>query len=84
MNAGIADAMNLSWMLAGVLHGWAMPGILAAYEAQRLPITEQVSHYAMKTALSLARARAEVPAAIEYVGPEGDAGGRSSAGLSMS
>jgi 2-polyprenyl-6-methoxyphenol hydroxylase-like FAD-dependent oxidoreductase len=73
MNAGIADAMNLSWMLAGVLHGWAMPGILAAYEAERLPITEQVSHYAMKTALSLARARAEVPAAIEDVGPEGDA-----------
>ena len=26
MNAGIADAMNLSWMLAGVLHGWADPG----------------------------------------------------------
>ena len=29
MNAGIADAMNLSWMLAGVLHGWADPAILA-------------------------------------------------------
>ena len=26
MNAGIADAMNLSWMLAGVLHGWADAG----------------------------------------------------------
>ena len=25
MNAGIADAMNLSWMLAGVLQGWAAP-----------------------------------------------------------
>ena len=23
MNAGIADAMNLSWMLAGVIKGWA-------------------------------------------------------------
>ena len=29
MNAGIADAMNLSWMLAGVLKGWADPAILA-------------------------------------------------------
>ncbi len=28
MNAGIADAMNLSWMLAGVLDGWADPAIL--------------------------------------------------------
>jgi 2-polyprenyl-6-methoxyphenol hydroxylase-like FAD-dependent oxidoreductase len=65
MNAGIADAMNLSWMLAGVLQGWASPDILAAHEAERWPITEQVSRYAMGTALSLARARAEVPADIE-------------------
>lgn len=73
MNAGIADAMNLSWMLAGVLKGWADPAILDAFEAERWPITEQVSHYAMNTALSLARARAEVPENIEASGPEGDA-----------
>ena len=73
MNAGIADAMNLSWMLAGVLQGWAEPAILDAHEAERWPITEQVSHYAMNTAASLARARAEVPANIEDAGPEGDA-----------
>jgi 2-polyprenyl-6-methoxyphenol hydroxylase-like FAD-dependent oxidoreductase len=66
MNAGIADAMNLSWMLAGVLHGWADPAILAAHEAERWPITEQVSKYAMSTALSVARTRAEVPDDIEY------------------
>ena len=68
MNAGIADAMNLSWMLAGVLHGWAAPEILAAHEAERWPITEQVSKYAMSTALSLAQARASVPADIETDG----------------
>ena len=73
MNAGIADAMNLSWMLAGVLQGWAEPAILDAHEAERWPITEQVSRYAMNTAASLARARAEVPASIEDEGPEGDA-----------
>jgi 2-polyprenyl-6-methoxyphenol hydroxylase-like FAD-dependent oxidoreductase len=66
MNAGIADAMNLSWMLAGVLHGWADPDILAAHEAERWPITEQVSKYAMSTSLSVARTRAEVPEDIEY------------------
>jgi hypothetical protein len=73
MNAGIADAMNLSWMLAGVLKGWADPAILAAHEAERWPITEQVSHYAMGTALALARARADVPPDIEAPGPAGDA-----------
>ena len=73
MNAGIADAMNLSWMLAGVLHGWADPRILAAHEAERWPITEQVSKYAMNTALALARTRAEVPACIEDPGPQGAA-----------
>jgi 2-polyprenyl-6-methoxyphenol hydroxylase-like FAD-dependent oxidoreductase len=65
MNAGIADAMNLSWVLAGVLQGWAAPAILQAHEAERWPITEQVSRYAMNTAQSLARARAEVPENIE-------------------
>ena len=73
MNAGIADAMNLSWMLAGVLQGWAAPTILDAYAAERWPITEQVSHFAMNTATSLARARSEVPPAIEDIGPDGDA-----------
>jgi hypothetical protein len=73
MNAGIADAMNLSWMLAGVARGWADPAILNAHEAERWPITEQVSRYAMNTAAALARARAEVPANIEDEGPEGDA-----------
>jgi hypothetical protein len=66
MNAGIADAMNLSWMLAGVLHGWADPDILAAHEAERWPITEQVSKYAMSTSLAVARTRAEVPDDIEH------------------
>jgi 2-polyprenyl-6-methoxyphenol hydroxylase-like FAD-dependent oxidoreductase len=73
MNAGIADAMDLSWMLAGVLHGWATPAILDSFEAERRPITEQVSRYAMDTALRLTRVRAEVPANIEDPGPDGDA-----------
>lgn len=73
MNAGIADATNLSWMLAGVLAGWADPAILVAHEAERWPITEQVSKYAMGTALALAHQRGAVPAEIEQVGPVGDA-----------
>lgn len=73
MNAGIADAMNLSWMLAATLAGWADPAILAAHEDERWPITEQVSKYAMSTAMALARARADVPPDIEAPGPLGQA-----------
>lgn len=72
MNAGIADAMNLSWMLAGVLNGWAEPAVLDAYEAERQPITEQVSRYAMDTSVNLAKQRAAIPDNIEQPGPEGD------------
>jgi 2-polyprenyl-6-methoxyphenol hydroxylase-like FAD-dependent oxidoreductase len=43
MNAGIADAANLAWKLAGTLNGWAAPGMLDAYNAERQPITDQVS-----------------------------------------
>ena len=73
MNAGIADAMNLSWMLAGVLHGWADAAVLNAHEAERWPITEQVSHFAMDTSVRMARVRGEIPPSIEALGPEGDA-----------
>ena len=73
MNAGIADAVNLSWMLAGVLRGWAAPALLDAHEAERLPITEQVSRYAMDHATALAKQRGAVPAEVEAPGPEGDA-----------
>jgi 2-polyprenyl-6-methoxyphenol hydroxylase-like FAD-dependent oxidoreductase len=38
MNAGIADVHNLCWKLAGVLHGWAEPGLLETYEAERQPV----------------------------------------------
>ncbi len=73
MNAGIADATNLTWQIAGVLKGWADPAILDAYQAERHPITEQVSVYAMNHSAAMAKTRREVPADIEAPGPEGDA-----------
>jgi len=72
MNAGIADATNLSWLLAAHLNGWAPAAILDAYEAERLPITEQVSHFAMSQAEQDAQRRSAVPSAIGDEGPEGD------------
>ncbi len=73
MNAGIADAINLSWLLAARLQGWAGEGMLDAYEAERQPITEQVSQFAMDHAQKMIKARRAVPADIEQPGEEGDA-----------
>jgi hypothetical protein len=73
MNAGIADAVNLSWMLAGVIKGWADPGLLDAYEIERQPITDQVSRHAMNLALNWSQRYGPIPDAIEQPGPEGDA-----------
>jgi hypothetical protein len=72
MNAGIADAMDLSWLLAAHLNGWAPAGILDAYEAERWAITEQVSRFAMAHAEKEIARRGAIPAAIEAAGPEGE------------
>jgi len=76
MNAGIADAMDLSWQLAAVFDGWAGPRLLDAYAAERLPITEQVSRFAMGHALKSIRQRTEVPVSLESATPEGEAARR--------
>ncbi|SIO65729.1 2-polyprenyl-6-methoxyphenol hydroxylase [Bradyrhizobium erythrophlei] len=72
MNAGIADAMNLSWLLAAHLNGWAPAAILDAYEAERWPITSQVSKFAMSHAEAEIRRRGTVPDEIEDPGPLGE------------
>jgi 2-polyprenyl-6-methoxyphenol hydroxylase-like FAD-dependent oxidoreductase len=73
MNAGIADALNLSWHLSSHLAGWAEESVLGAYEIERLPITEQVSRFAMDHAQQMIKVRGAVPPRIEEPGPEGDA-----------
>lgn len=65
MNAGIADAANLSWMLAGVLNGWAEPALLDAYSAERQPITEQVSQFAFNMSKENSDQRREISSDIE-------------------
>ena len=64
----IADAANLSWLLAAVLNGWATPAILDAYEAERRPITEQVSQFAKDMASKNIEHRRETPSEIELPG----------------
>jgi 2-polyprenyl-6-methoxyphenol hydroxylase-like FAD-dependent oxidoreductase len=72
MNAGIADAMNLSWLLAAHLNGWAPAAILDAYQAERWPITSQVSRFAMSHAEAEIRRRGAVPPEIEDTGAQGE------------
>lgn len=73
MNAGIADAIHLSWLLAARLQGWAEESILDAYEAERQPITGQVSQFAMDHAQKMIKARRALPSNIEQPGPAGEA-----------
>ena len=40
MNSGVGDAIDLSWKLAAVLHGWGGPKLLPSYEIERRPVGE--------------------------------------------
>ncbi len=76
MNAGIADATALSWLLCAALNGWGAPGMLEAYQAERQPITEQVSHFAMDKVLENLGAMQSgggAPGALTADTPEGEA-----------
>ncbi len=42
-NTGIQDAHNLAWKLAAVLAGWAGPGLLETYGAERRPVAVATS-----------------------------------------
>lgn len=62
VNAGMLDAANLGWKLAGELHGWAPPGLLDTYSDERRAAAER----------TLLHTRAQVALRRGY-GPEGDA-----------
>ena len=71
MNAGIADALDLGWILAAVVRGWGGEKLLDAYVAERGPITEQVSRFAMDHCIKMAAQRSSVPDNIADDTPEG-------------
>jgi 2-polyprenyl-6-methoxyphenol hydroxylase-like FAD-dependent oxidoreductase len=73
MSAGIADAANLAWKLAGVLHGWAAPEILDAYEAERQPITDQASRIISDIGSQVMMQRHELSPDIERLDAIGEA-----------
>lgn len=40
MNMGVADAFDLGWKLASVIHGFGGQGLLQSYEPERKPVAE--------------------------------------------
>lgn len=52
MGAGVRDAMNLAWKIAGVYHGNLAPAVLNSYEQERKPHTRQM----IRLALNVGRA----------------------------
>jgi 2-polyprenyl-6-methoxyphenol hydroxylase-like FAD-dependent oxidoreductase len=73
MNAGIADAADLAWMLAATLKGWAPYSLLDGYQAERGPVTDQVSRFVKAHSLRSKQHRRTIPPNIEDEGPEGEA-----------
>jgi 2-polyprenyl-6-methoxyphenol hydroxylase-like FAD-dependent oxidoreductase len=73
MSAGIADAANLAWKLAGLHHGWATPEILDAYEAERQPITDQASLIISDIGRQVMMQRSELSPDIERLAAIGEA-----------
>ncbi|MEC3920625.1 FAD-dependent monooxygenase [Nocardia sp. CDC160] len=71
MNAGLADVHNLCWKLAGVLRGWAAPGLLETYETERLPVAHRTLRQAVANAERVRHAQVARREAWEH----GDASG---------
>ncbi|WP_223190798.1 FAD-dependent monooxygenase [Nonomuraea terrae] len=67
LNLGLQDAVNLAWKLAAEVRGWAPPGLLDTYEAERRPAAERVAVHT-QAQLALAAPGPEVTALREVFG----------------
>lgn len=54
LNLGMQDAMNLGWKLAAAVRGWAPPGLLDTYHAERYPAGQRVMMHSMAQAALMA------------------------------
>ncbi|CAM5683350.1 putative polyketide hydroxylase [Streptomyces avidinii] len=71
MNTGVDDAANLAWKLAAAVQGWAGPGLLPSYEAERRPVA--LRNTAAARELNVGLGAIERPAALEEDTAEGAA-----------
>jgi 2-polyprenyl-6-methoxyphenol hydroxylase-like FAD-dependent oxidoreductase len=91
MNTGLQDAANLSWKLVAAVRGWAAPGLLDSYQAERHPVGAHV----LRTSGGLLRisigqsaplrlARALAKAFGSHLAPLARRGGMEVSGISVS
>lgn len=59
LGVAIADAADLAWKLAGTVHGWGGPALLASYEMERRPVAAQAIAAALASAEASRRWRAQ-------------------------
>ncbi|MEQ9642328.1 MAG: FAD-dependent monooxygenase [Alphaproteobacteria bacterium] len=71
MNSGVGDAFDLSWKLAGAVHGWGGPALLASYEAERRPVGLYNTDSAGWAAAGVPLWRALVTPEVDDDGPAG-------------
>lgn len=67
LNLGLQDAANLAWKLAAEVRGWAPPGLLDTYDAERRPAALRVAMHT-QAQLALAAPGQEVTALREVFG----------------
>ena len=51
--AGLRDAVNLGWKLAGVVTGWLSPNVLDSYEQERKPHARYMIRFALAIGLTM-------------------------------
>jgi 2-polyprenyl-6-methoxyphenol hydroxylase-like FAD-dependent oxidoreductase len=76
MNAGVADAVSLSWRLAATLAGWGGDGLLDTYEVERAPIGASIAGQAAGWARSSGRLMADAPGRVDALEADTPAGAR--------
>jgi FAD binding domain/Aromatic-ring hydroxylase, C-terminal len=54
LTTGLQDAANLGWKLAAQIHGWAPPGLLDTYHAERHPVGERMLSFTRAQGVLLA------------------------------
>src|SRR6266702_1257385 len=54
MTTGLQDAANLGWKLAAQIRGWAPPGLLDTYHAERHPVGERMLSFTRAQGVLLA------------------------------
>lgn len=77
MNTGIGDAVDLAWKIEAVLSGWADPGLLHSYDAERRPVAlRNVAEATRNLGRMLGPRVNRPPAEVFLEGPDGDAARR--------